>query len=64
MLMFSGLETQSEISLLLDELYGGLRNGLPWSGWQVSAPLYGGALSIPRKSEDKHERGPTGRALR
>ncbi len=24
MLMFSGLETQSEISLLLDELYGGL----------------------------------------
>ena len=29
MLMFSGLETQSEISRLLDELYGGLGQASP-----------------------------------
>lgn len=29
MLMFSGLETQSEISQVLDELYGGLDKGSP-----------------------------------
>lgn len=29
-LMFSGLETQSEITLLLDEIYGNPSSGVPW----------------------------------
>ena len=62
MLMFSGLETQSEISLLLDELYGGLSGRASLERVGGEHPVYGGALSIPRKSEDKHERGVTGRS--